>query len=233
MAERVFDRIVPPDDRHLEKFPLRALPRRLPKHAPVVWGVNWYAAFDRPERHRDGRYWVASGGGDLGRLRGGHAIASPPDGADDSKAWRIFYDQGFEGACVGFSVCRAATWLNRSRYDARHVYREAQKIDYWAGEDYEGTSVRAGLEILRTAGPRRVVGSRVYAENPAHGIDSYWWAADVDEILSHFGSYAERVGAIPWKNSWGLDYPSTVWVPAEVAQRLIDEDGEIGVLVDR
>lgn len=232
MAERVFDRIVPPDERHLERYPLRALPR-LPAHAPVVWGVNWYAAFDRPTKYRDGRWWIAAGGGDLGRIRGGHAIASPPEGASDSKAWQVFYDQGFEGACVGFSVARAQTWLNRQRYDARWIYREAQKIDYWAGESYEGTSVRAGLEILRDAGARRVFRGRTHDPDPAHGISSYWWARSVDEILEHFGPYAVRVGAVPLCNSWGLDYPRTVWLPAEIAQRLIDEDGEIGVLIDR
>lgn len=231
MAARVFDRIVPPDWAHYEKYPLRSLPRRLPGYAPVVWGVNWYALFDRPERL--GNHYVIRGA-NLGSLRGGHAIASPPAGAADRVSWQVFYDQGSEGACVGFSVSRAATWLNRKRYDARWLYREAQKIDYWEGEDYEGTSVRAGMEVLRDEGHRAVLrGGRAADPNPGEGIASYWWARSVDEILPHFGAYAERVGAIPWTNSWGKDYPRVVWVEAEIAQRLIDEDGEIGVLLDR
>ena len=40
---------------------------------PVVFGVNWYANFDRPEKF-GGRWWV--GRGDLGRVRAGHAICS-------------------------------------------------------------------------------------------------------------------------------------------------------------
>ena len=46
------------------------------------------------------------------------------------------------------------------------LYREAQKIDEWSGEDYEGTSVRAGCKVL-------VKGSL---------IDKYYWANSIDEI---------------------------------------------------
>lgn len=38
---------------------------------PVTLGINWYENFDRPVK-RDGRYWI--GDGDLGRIRGGHAV---------------------------------------------------------------------------------------------------------------------------------------------------------------
>src|SRR5688500_3931118 len=47
-------------------------------------------------------------------------------------SYRVKYDQGAEGACVGF----ASSWLqsihNRVFYDARWLYREAQLVDSWA-----------------------------------------------------------------------------------------------------
>jgi hypothetical protein len=48
--------------------------------------------------------------------------------------------------------------LNRKRYDAGWLYHEAQRIDEWPGEDYDGTSVRAGMDVLRTEGHRRKFG---------------------------------------------------------------------------
>lgn len=71
-------------------------------------------------------------------------------------------DQGSEGACVGFGWTAEALAgpiqvdLNRvngpmskepNRF-ANYVYKEAQKVDQWPGEDYEGTSVLAGAKIM-------------------------------------------------------------------------------------
>ena len=62
--------------------------------------------------------------------------------------------------CVGFGVSRLASQLNRKTYDGFWLYHEAQKVDEWPGEDYEGTSVRAGLDILRVRGHRVVAGGQ-------------------------------------------------------------------------
>ena len=66
--------------------------------------------------------------------------------------YRAKYDQGREGACVGFASSWAMSILNRRFYDAGWLYREARKIDEWPGEAYDGTSVRAGVEVLRSVG---------------------------------------------------------------------------------
>jgi len=70
------------------------------------------------------------------------------------KLWRLDErnDQGQEGACVGFGVGHrlAAAPLEVSGIDAawsHRLYKEAQKIDPWPGENYEGTAVLAGIKV--------------------------------------------------------------------------------------
>lgn len=58
--------------------------------------------------------------------------------------------------------------------DPSHLYREAQKIDEWPGEGYDGTSVRAGAKVLQSMGY----------------IASYHWGTTLDEVvraLMHVG----------------------------------------------
>lgn len=84
------------------------------------------------------------------------------------KMWRPgpVLDQGWEGACVGFActaeVLGAPVAVDLGRVlrapsteptaFARAVYRHAQRIDAWPGEDYSGTSVIAGIQTLKTYG---------------------------------------------------------------------------------
>ena len=121
------------------------------KPTPVVIGVNWYVEFDEPVKDAEGHYWIARDA-KLTKVRGGHCVCLKPKGHSDPDAWWDFYNQGSEGACVGFGISRLASQLNRKLYDGFWLYHEAQKIDEWPGEDYDGTSVRAGLDILRKRG---------------------------------------------------------------------------------
>ncbi len=87
-------------------------------------------------------------------------------------------DQGEYPHCVGYSWTH---WLasghitqKRSRkldplgrpFDPVYLYTEAQKVDDWLGEDYDGTSVRAGAKVLKSNG----------------FITSYNWAWDIESI---------------------------------------------------
>jgi hypothetical protein len=121
------------------------------KPTPVVIGVNWYVEFDEPEKDAQGHYWIARDA-KLSKVRGGHCVCLKPRGTTDPDAWWDFYNQGQEGACVGFGSSRMMSQLNRKTYDGFWLYHEAQKIDEWPGEDYDGTSVRAALDILRKVG---------------------------------------------------------------------------------
>lgn len=227
-------RRVPTDWEHVERYPLRALAaQEWPTNVPVPIGIPWHVEFDHPVRGNDGRYRVATDG-KLTRVRGGHCVCLLPAKVRDLSAWWKFYDQGKEGACVGFGLSRMMSLLNRHRYDGRWLYQQAQLIDEW--EDTppeEGTSVRAGLDILRNVGHRRVRGLvRSTSEpNPSDGIAANRWATDVADVLATLG----RPGAdeIPWTNNWGLSYPHIVWVPARVHERLMGMDSEYGVVTDR
>ena len=103
-------------------------------------------------------------------------------------------DQGREGACVGFAW--TAELIASPRPDphvarptaeayARSVYRRAQQLDYWAGEDYEGTSVLAGAKTVREAG----------------FIDGYRWAFGVDDVRDAVIDIGPVVVGVPWLES--------------------------------
>jgi len=202
---------------------------------PVVIGVNWYSTFSDPVVGSDGRWWI--GRGDLGYIRGGHAVCLKPQSLVDSAAWWQWMDQGREGACVGFAASRAMMLLNRKRYDARWLWNRAKEIDEWPetnpGDD-NGTSVRAAMDVLRMAGHVAVRNGKPRPLAPEDGIAENRWAQSVDEVLACLGSPRyETIGAVPVLNSWGIQYPHTVWIPLDTLDRLIREDGEATMFTDR
>ncbi len=88
----------------------------------------------------------------------------------NSSGW--WGNQGPHPYCVGFSW---AHWVEDGPVTHKgmapvvppeEIYSEAQKIDEWPGEDYEGTSVRAGAKYLQSKGT----------------ISEYRWAWDVQTI---------------------------------------------------
>jgi hypothetical protein len=248
-------RRVPPDWRHYERYALT--PATTPATpTPVAIGVNWYSDFDNPVQ-KGGRYWIGLNSKQLGKIRGGHCVCLESgdqlDGQgkvtrllQDSQGWWDFYDQGKEGACVGFGCSRMMSLLNRKRYDARWLWDWAKATDEWPetkpGDD-QGTSVRAACDILRSRG--HVTWKDSYAKNdykkrdkeqPAagEGIAANRWAKTVGEVHGVLKSPAnDRAGAVRILNSWGRGYPHRVWMPDETLQRLIDEDGEVALVTDR
>jgi len=95
-------------------------------------------------------------------------------------------DQGREGACVGFAwthelVARPREMRLSDAY-AIEVYKEAQKIDQWPGEDYSGTSVIAGVQILQQRGL----------------IGEYRWAFGIHDLVMAVGYKGPAVLGIPW-----------------------------------
>jgi hypothetical protein len=70
-------------------------------------------------------------------------------------------------------------------------------------------------------------------------VGSDWWIAKDKKLTTIRGGHAiccygasDRRQAFKLVNSWGLAFP-TVWIPYEVVQRLINEEGEGCLISDR
>lgn len=101
-------------------------------------------------------------------------------------------DQGQEGACVGHGWTSELTAKPKpvklvedpSAY-AHALYKEAQTIDAYPGEDYSGTDVIAGAKVCQSRG----------------FIKEYRWAFDFDDLVLALGYKGPAVLGIPWYNS--------------------------------
>ena len=106
----------------------------------------------------------------------------------------IVLDQGSEGACVGFAwtgellaepeAPKTQPSFSYANSLAVSFYKEAQKIDQWPGESYEGTSVLAGAKIMQQAG----------------FIGEYRWCFGIDDVRDAVISEGPVVVGVPWFN---------------------------------
>lgn len=108
-----------------------------------------------------------------------------------SKLWRcpIVLDQGREGACVGFAWTheKAGTPVSIQGLTtemALATYRRARELDEWPGEDYDGTSVIAGVLAGREQG--------YYGE--------FRWAFGMQDLILGLWKGPAVLG-IPWYDS--------------------------------
>ena len=108
------------------------------------------------------------------------------------RSWPCYarLDQGRNGACVGFAwthelaaVPAVVPGLNAA--DAQALYKEAQTLDQWPGEAYEGTSVLAGAKVVQGRGL----------------ITEYRWAFGIDDLLRAISHAGPAVVGIPWLDS--------------------------------
>ncbi len=96
-------------------------------------------------------------------------------------------DQGSEGACVGFSVSHEAAAKPVcipavTDATARALYQRARYLDEWPGEDYEGTSVLAGVK----------------AGNEFGWYPEYRWAFGLDDLILAVGHKGPAVLGVNW-----------------------------------
>jgi hypothetical protein len=227
-------RITPTDFTHVDKWPLTAA--TMPSSpVPVAIGINWYDSFDHPTAVRPGEPWIGLKD-NLGSIRGGHCVCLLPAKLIDSEGWYEFYDQGHEGACVGFGCSRMMSLLNRKRYDARWLWNQAKMIDEWPdtnpGDD-NGTSVRAACDVLRLQGHVVYRSSNEKAADVKEGIAANRWATNAQQVLDALGT--PEWDHVRILNSWGRGgYPHIVRMPAKTLDRLLQrEDGEACLVTDR
>ena len=108
-----------------------------------------------------------------------------------SYTWRCinWLDQGREGACVGFAwahelVARPVVVMSMTASDATRIYKKAQTLDPWPGEDYEGTSVLAGVKAIQSQWPKL--------------IPEYRWAFGLDDVLETLSYRGPMVLGVNW-----------------------------------
>jgi hypothetical protein len=94
-----------------------------------------------------------------------------------SKYWNSdgwWGNQGSTPQCVGFAWSH---WIEDGPVEhggtppiiaPQLIYTESQKIDEWAGENYNGTSVRAGAKYLKSR----------------NAINSYYWGYDINTLIN-------------------------------------------------
>lgn len=107
----------------------------------------------------------------------------------------VYNDQGREGACVGYAwghELSARPVVHRVGADfATAIYHRARQIDPWPGEDYEGTSVLAGIKAVM-----EVLNER---DLPLYG--GYRWAFGIQDVVRTIGYKGPVVLGINWHYS--------------------------------
>jgi len=100
------------------------------------------------------------------------------------------FDQGWTSQCVAYSGVKLLdsgpirNTQAKLDFTFSDLYTECQKNDQWEGEDYDGTSVRALLKVLKNKGY----------------ISRYEWAFDVQTIVNHVLTTGPMVVGTTWTN---------------------------------
>jgi C1A family cysteine protease len=93
-------------------------------------------------------------------------------------------DQGSTSQCVAYAWNHwlSASPVRNQQVSHQELYDECQKNDEWPGEDYDGTSVRAGAAALKRRGL----------------ISEYRWAFDLETALAHLFAVGPLVVGTDW-----------------------------------
>lgn len=118
------------------------------------------------------------------------ALLTDPKKSPVSKNWKPgpVKDQGNVGACVGHACWQfqvSDPILKTSKMGPFDIWGEARKIDEFDDRLTEGTSVRAGLNVLKREGI----------------IKSYHWASSMDEVVDYLLKHGPLVFGTRWSDS--------------------------------
>jgi len=122
----------------------------------------------------------------------GYLVALPEDAKIVSKIWNspVWLNQGRSWACTGFSVSMgaASSPVRRKGITKRvawRLYKDAQRVDEWAGENYKGSSVQAAMKVACRMG----------------WYEGYQWATSLEMLKLAIGNIGPAVLSIPWHRS--------------------------------
>jgi len=172
-------------------------------------------------------------------------------------------DQGETPHCVGYGW---AHWLEDGPIthggkapivSPGTIYAEAQRLDEWDGEDYDGTSVRAGAKALAARGwiaEYRWAATwedveRTLLEVGPLVVGTYWTLAmsepnargvihpDGPIVGGHcyvLNGISRKTGMIRGKNSWGRGwgYRGHLYMPIPEMRDLLFDDGEACLAIE-
>ena len=165
-------------------------------------------------------------------------------------------DQGETSECVAYSWTH---WLaegpivqkGKPPINPDVLYNEAQKVDEWPGENYDGTSVRAGAKVLQSKGfistynwawDIETVKTCLLTTGPMV-VGTLWYDnmfyPDINGLIKVGGAIAGghaylldginvKTGLIRIKNSWGKSWGKGGFAYISIAdmEKLILDDGE-------
>lgn len=193
--------------------------------------------------------------------------AAIPMSAGD-RTYRYWWANGWWGNQGAKPHCVAYSWMHwledgptthsKTRtagtgplFDTTKLYKEAQKIDQWPGENYDGTSVRAGAQMLRSWG---VIQSFRWAWDAATVVRALlttgpvvvgtWWHVDMFQpkldketgkiLITPSGGKAgghaymlngvnTEKGLVRIKNSWGRCFDDQTEILTQGGWKLVSE----------
>lgn len=122
-------------------------------------------------------------------------LADYGDDAVRSFTWKCdtFNDQGREGACVGFSwsheMAAKPVPIVAGPSTAMRIYKRAQLIDQWPGENYSGTSVLAGAKAVQEL---------VNPQSKKSVMPEYRWAFSLKDLVQAIAYKGPAVLGVNW-----------------------------------
>ena len=121
-----------------------------------------------------------------------------------SYTWNCYaqLDQDGVGACVGFSwaaelAARPVIIKNVTNAIGMSIYKRAQQLDEWPGEDYEGSSVLGGAKAVSEYG----------------FLDEYRWGFSLSDALEAISYHGPAVLGINWYSGMFSPGPAGIIKP--------------------
>lgn len=192
-----------------------------------------------------------------------------------ARQWRYWHQNAWWGNQGATPHCVAYAWMHlaedgpitipatkplshRSLFDTTWLYNECQLVDEWPGNDYDGTSVRAGAKILKREGVLAEyrwawdldTTVRALLEAGPVIVGTHWFDGMLEPDKQGFlnpsgpsvGGHAYVLNGVNVteekvrvKNSWGRrwGHKGTAWLSFDALKYLIHLDGEVCLPVQR